>query len=216
MTTTELEEQAQAHLTKLQTTAQMYGELDAQIKELEKQRTELRGDLLSEFTEYLNHTVDYKTIEVYEDDLKVYGTVHKYVAKFYPDYTVDALETHDGANYRVTIVENPELKKFTFVYDGKKYGRTYSLQGADFDVEGFYEFLRNPGPEFDDENFDAMFQELDKCIGVKQVWTFDEAAAQEAVDAYPEALKLFERFTSIGKPSARLTPITAARNEEVD
>ncbi len=115
----------------------------------------------------------------------------------------------EGIAFLVTLEEDPDYMKFTFVHPGLKrvFGRTTEERGAYFDSEGLREEVE-------------VNVELSKLLGEawtrKVVWEFNELYGQLVLSLHPELMPLFQKYSHPGKLSAKLTPIRSAKEEEVE
>lgn len=198
--------------------AEIYGDADWQEKTAKATKDRVKGPMLELMSEVVREEIPLarQVIEVTNEEASRYDyDYEKWAASQWPEWrVVGILPTHDELA-EITLEENDALKKFEFVVNGKKYGRTIAMVGADFDAEGFYTSLQATSAEEFDLDPDAIVAALDTVTKeVVTVYTFNEKAAQKVIAEHPEMLPYFEEFTSIGVPQVRMIPIKEVKEEE--
>ena len=180
--------------------AQHYQEADIQEKAAKKEKETWRGPLFELMTEIVRDEIPLakKTIEVpMEQDPR------EYCAQRYPDWVVVSIEVPDSnvkLIYQVTIEENPDLKKFEFVHDGFKFGRTVDTGSPVFDAEGLY----NNHPDLRDL--------ID--VEVMTTYSIKESKAQAAMAEHPELKDVFQAYIKVPVPKPKLLPIRPIKEDE--
>ena len=188
--------------------AEIYGEADVQEKSAKATKDRVKGPMLELMSEVVREEIPLarQVIEVENDEASRYDyDYEKWCAAQYPEWRVVGLLPSEG-KADVTIEERDDLKKFEFVVNGKKYGRTVAMVGADFDAEGLYEY----------EDGSKAAELAREAVTRREVivYEFDEKKAQAIMAEFPETLAIFEEFTSIGVPQVRMIPIKEIKEEE--
>lgn len=117
----------------------------------------------------------------------------------------------EGADSVVTLEESDQYKKYSFVLNGHKYGRTFKLVGGEFRAQAFKEEVAKR----EDISRDLLFQLLDTVkTETVTVYTLDEDKARELMSEHPETMNVFQEYTSPGKLQVSLLPIKAVKETE--
>lgn len=180
-----------------------YHQADVEEKSAKSIKEDLRGPFMSLMTEVVREEVPLarKTIRVssytlnqwYDNDYRLWQQ------RNYPTWSIDSIDPdEDGAS--VTLVENPDLKKFEFVHGGYKFGRTVDMGSPVFDVERFYE----EQPELRD------LVEVETV----QVYTLKETKASALMAEKPEVKEIFQEYVEPGKPKLKFLAIRAVQEED--
>ena len=72
------------------------------------------------------------TFEGTEDEIEEWRLAN------YPDWVVLSAKSDEGFVWEIELQENPELKKFEFVVNGMKFGRTIATTSPEFDARAFW------------------------------------------------------------------------------
>lgn len=128
----------------------------------------------------------------------------------FPEWRIAAIQPNADGTAVITVEENEEFKKFEFVHDGFKFGRTIRREGAGFDAEGFYDEVSRAAAELGDS---GDTDDLLSCIKVKTVTVYelDEAKATQIMADQPETVVIFQKYTNPGTPKVALLPIKAIK-----
>jgi len=207
-------EQARQHLYDL---SEEYGNADVTEKAAKKVKEENKPLMLGLMTEIVREEIPLATelVTVTDAEAARFDFEWKdWCAVNYPGWRVSALAPEEGQTV-VTIEEDETFKKFEFVYEGKKYGRTVAMVGAEFDAAGFLAWLEEYSEDagISEEAFDAAFNSVELETVIK--FTLDESAAEKVIADYPELLPIYQQHSSPGTPQVRLIPIKTVKEEEV-
>lgn len=139
-------------------------------------------------------------------------------AQNYPEWRIVALNQEQPGVMQITLEENEAFKKYTFIHNGFRYGRTTRMEGAGFDAEGFAKEVevQEGQAEWNDQRPSGMVEALASCVKTEVVttYTLDEAKAMKVMAEYPETVALFQQFTNPGTPKPALLPIKMAKEED--
>ena len=212
----------------LEEIALLLQEADSEEKAHKREKELLRGpffDLISEIVrEEIPLARKTETVQVDED-----FDPERWRAFNYPDWRIVAMQPEsdgEGAATRmqITVEENEELKKYEFVANGFKFGRTIRMEGRDFKAESFYKEIQaarlNERMGKHDHPLlalgDDVLNHLEVVVTKELVPTFkvDEDKAIEIMAEYPETVALFQKYTFPGTPKPALLPIKKAKNED--
>lgn len=200
--------------------AELLREADEVEKEAKARKSEVRGPFLDLISEVVREEIPLatKTVTV-EIDPDVAFDAREWQRREYPEWEVIAVQPEadgDGPATRVkiTIRESDEFKKFEFVHNGFKFGRTVRMDGAGFDAEGFYNEVDGVLADPEDEVGHAMLN----CVKTKTVtvYEFDEAKAVKVMADHPETVTVFQKYIIPGTPKVALLPIKAVKEHEVE
>lgn len=189
--------------------ASQYKKWNLAESEAKKKKDAFRTPLLDLITEVVDDEVPLRTIVEYLDP-QLYPSdedVESWRAIYFPEYEIVDQEI-DG-DLKVSLKEDPTLRKFRFIYDGNVFGRTFSVSGESFKAKDF----------LDDIPFDhPLGDELAGCIKVETVttYTLDEDKAKELTNKNPDLRDLFQDYTIPGKLAVKLLPITKAKGDELE
>ncbi len=195
--------------------AVVYGDADLAEKDAKKTKDAIKGPMLELMSEVVREEIPLarQVITVTNEEAEPFGyDYEKWCAKEFPEWRVVAIQPSEG-QAEVTIEERDDLKKFEFVVDGKKYGRTVAMVGAEFDAAGFCTWLEvySKDAGISEEAFEAAFNSVKEEIVV--TFTLDEDAAEQVIADYPELLPIYQQHSNPGTPQVRLIPIKAVKEE---
>lgn len=193
--------------------AENYRRAQEEAKIAEEKKATARNDFMGILSTvaYERLTPEIQVVDIHIDDMDQFkGDARAWAAWQYPEYVIENIVTVDGENYTITLLENLELKKYEFTYNGFKYGRTLSLKGADFDAEQFWAAIPSSGlePDIQDALEDVILEET------RVIYSLDEKAAVDLMAECPETVPLFQKFSFRGKPQVSLLPITKVKTEQ--
>jgi len=197
--------------------AKSYGRADFKEKDAKKAKETIKGPMLALMTAVVREEIPLarETHFVTDDEAARFGyDWRKWCERNFPEWRVVNIEPSEGQT-SVTVEENEDLKKFEFVVDHKKYGRTVAMVGAEFDAAGFLTWLETDSESagISEEAFEAAFASVKEEIVV--TFTLDESAAEEVIANYPELLPIYQQHSSPGTPQVRLIPIKEVKEEQV-
>lgn len=200
--------------------ANSYRRADVKEKDSKKAKESIKGPMLELMTDVVREEIPLarETHVISDDEVALFDyDWKKWCERNYPEWRVvnlAAMMADDPGTMAVTIEENEDLKKFEFVVDGFKYGRTIAMVEAQFFAEAFYNEIANDEEAIVVESDEAAEAAM-ACIKVATVvtYTLDEDAAEAAIADYPELVPIFQRHSTLGKPQVRLIPIKAAKEE---
>jgi hypothetical protein len=189
--------------------AELYHEADIQEKGGKAEKAIYREPLLSLMTDIVREEVPLarQTIKVANASLERYGFDYRaWCQDQYPTWTVVEVEGAPADITAITIEENPDLKKYEFVHDGFKFGRTVQMSAPSFDAERFYNDFKK----------DSSWKHLTDCVEVETitVYKFNETKASAVMAEYPKVKDIFQEYIEGGKPTIKLLPITAIQEED--
>jgi hypothetical protein len=197
--------------------AKSYGKADAEEKEAAKVKTQVKGPMLELMTAVVRDEVELlrQVVTVTNDTLAPFDwDYEKWAAREYPEWRVVGI-LPDAEQAVITLEENETLKKFEFTVDGKRYGRTIAMVGAEFLAKEMWEFLdadEDEGVLIDDDVYHAALDTIK--VETHTTYTLDEDKAEAAIAKYPELLWMFQKYSTPGTPQVRLLPIKVAKEED--
>ena len=192
--------------------AEVLREADSTEKQAKKLKDEVRGPFIQLISEVVREEVPLarEVVTVPLEEVMRFEHPEAWVAFNHPGWRLVGLSTEDGHDYVVTIEENEDFKKFEFVVNGFKYGRTVRMKNKSFDAEAFAKFVKETD-EVDDTLRAAMLDTV--AAKIVTVYDFDEAKAVELMADKPETVAVFQRFINPGTPEISLLPIKAVKEQ---
>jgi len=169
---------------------------DQEEKHYKELKEKVRPAFLDLITEVVVDEIPLAT-KVVQVDNDTKGELESWRLANYPDWLItDTVQNDDG--WDVVLEEDPKLKKFEFVVDGKKFGRT----------------VATPTPSFDAERFWEAEEDLrDDLIETVTVYKLNETKAAKLMAEKPEMKDIFEKYIKRSAPSVRLLPIRPVEEE---
>ncbi len=168
-----------------------FREADRKEKEGKKAKEKLKPTFMQLITEIIRDEEPLArksfTVSLYEDP-------REYVAINYPGWLVVSVEVEDGL-YKITIEEDPEVKKYEVTFHGYKYGRTVVEGPTTMDVDRLWE--EHP------ELRDIMIEE--------KIHSIDESKAKAKMVEDPSVKTIFDQYIEVGPPTVKLLPITKVK-----
>lgn len=192
--------------------AELLRAADEAEKEAKKAKERVRTPFLSLISELIREEAELErqVIEVPNAELDLFGYDYdKWAARFWPVWDVVAVEGGGEDFTKVAIQENAAYKKYEFIFDGYKYGRTLRMKDGGFDVDGFLEEIKTLKPVALRKQLQALVTE--ETIVVKK---FDEAKATKLMADNTETVTIFQKYTDPGRPEIALLPIKIVKETE--
>lgn len=200
----------------LEEIAELLREADQTEKEAKAQKEQARGPFFELISEVVREEVPLarKTVTV---DLDADFDVEVWRSFNYPEwrvvaFTPEADEEGPATRAKITVEENEDFKKFEFVVNGFKFGRTIRMEGKEFKAESFQGAVKA------DTTLDKKVKTLlNKVVTKKLVPVFevDEDKAVAIMAEYPETVALFQQFMFPGTPKPALLPIKKAKDADL-
>lgn len=115
-----------------------------------------------------------------------------------------------ATRFVITLEESDQFKKFEFVVNGYKMGRSIRMDGKGFDVEDFLAAVKERKLPA------ATKKALLSTVSMKPivVYDFDEAQATALMAEQPETVAIFQEFINPGTPKAALLPIKEVKEKD--
>jgi hypothetical protein len=183
---------------------------DKMEKEGKLAKENVRGPFFELITEVVRDEVQLQrqTVEVEADED---WEVETWRAQNYPEWRVVAINGH-SEGMSIVLEENEAFKKYEFVHDGFRFGRTIRMEGAGFEVEQFYQDLLDA---YDPDDAEVL-EDLLSCVEKQEVVTYsiDEKKLQKVMKERPETVAWVQRYINPGVPKPALLPIKKAKEED--
>lgn len=197
--------------------AEFLREADQDEKDGKARKEKLRGAFFELISEIVREEIPLATQSV-EIEMGKDFDPEAWCRREYPEWRVVAVQPTPDGTAVITIEENEDFKKFEFVYDGFKFGRTIRMDGKGFDAQRFYEDITESKflEWYLAEDPDELLEILDGVV-YKQVvyeYVFDEAKAQQVMADHPETVAIFQRYLNPGTPKPTLLPIKPVKDQE--
>lgn len=189
--------------------AEIYREADEQEKEAKDVKASARGPLLDLMSEVVREEV---TLQQRKEEVEVDDDfdVETWRKRNFPTWNVVGVQPTSEGTYVITIEESDQFKKFEFVHNGFKFGRTVRMKDAGFEIEKFKQHVDQMIDQSD------LKDRLLGTIKEKQIisYEFDEAAANALMSEDPELVPLFQQFVFPGRPEVSLLPIKPVKESD--
>ncbi len=203
----------------LEEIAAVLREADETEKEAKKLKDEVRGPFFDLISEVVREEVplarEIVTVELHDSsDAFNSETWRRYN---YPLHNIVAIQPEsdgEGAATRmvVTLEESDQYKKYEFVADGYKFGRSIRMEGKGFEAESFIsEIKARKLPAALKKKLLALVKE--EVVTVTN-YLVDEAGITALMAEDPSTVAVFQEFINPGTPKAALIPIKAVKEQE--
>lgn len=192
--------------------AEALQEADRMEKEGKLAKENVRGPFFELISEVVREEVPLQrqTVEVEPDEN---FEIEEWRAKEYPEWRVVAIDGHpEGMS--ILLEEDERYKKYEFVHNGWRFGRTTRMEGKGFEAEDFFNEVSD-GLGGDSEG-DELGLELLSCVTKHEVVTYEvnEKKLTKLMAENPEIVPFVQKFINPGIPKPALLPIKEAKEEE--
>lgn len=139
--------------------------------------------------------------------------IEEWRAKNFPEWRVVAING-GPEGMEIILEENESFKKFEFVHNGFRFGRTIRMEGKGFEAEDFYNEINEALSG--DEETDALALELLSCVEREEIvtWSVDEKKLEKLMAENSEVVPLIMKYLNPGVPKPALLPIKKAKEED--
>lgn len=182
--------------------AEFLQEADRKEKEGKAYKEEVRGPFMELISEVIREEIplERKAVEIpYAND------PIEYIQRNYPEWKIIGIETelvHDEIVTVALLEEEESLKKYEFIHNGFRFGRTLRQGTPSFDAEKYYKDWEG-------------YPDYQTIIKVETVTTYslDEKKAQKMMVNNPGIKDTLENYITRPKPTVSLLPIKAVEEE---